>query len=90
MKEHSINPQRAMETLEAVLPGRVAGLVVRGIRVYQFFSRFTPPVCRFYPTCSQYAVEAISKHGLGRGSRLAVGRICRCHPFHPGGVDPVP
>lgn len=79
-----------METLEAVPPGRLAGLIIRTIRVYQFFSRWTPRNCRFHPTCSQYAVEAIRKHGLGRGTRLAAGRICRCHPFHPGGVDLVP
>ena len=79
-----------MEPLDAAPTGRLAGLVVRSIRVYQFFSRFTPRTCRFYPTCSQYAVEAIGKHGFGKGSWLAAKRICRCHPFHPGGLDPVP
>jgi putative membrane protein insertion efficiency factor len=48
------------------------------------------PTCRFYPTCSQYAYEAVAKHGAGKGSYLAVRRIMRCHPFHPGGYDPVP
>jgi uncharacterized protein len=90
MKEHFNDPPRAMEALEAAPPGRFVGLVLRSIRVYQFFSRYTPRVCRFHPTCSQYAAEAIGKHGLGRGARLAAGRICRCHPFHPGGLDPVP
>ena len=46
--------------------------------------------CRFLPSCSVYAQEAILKYGAGRGSRLALGRLLRCHPFHPGGHDPVP
>lgn len=68
----------------------IAGAIIRLIRVYQFFSRFWPRQCRFYPTCSQYAVEAFSQHGAWHGARLSAGRICRCHPWHPGGVDPVP
>ncbi len=47
-------------------------------------------VCRFYPTCSAYAYEAINKHGAIKGSYLAVKRVLKCHPFHPGGFDPVP
>jgi len=46
--------------------------------------------CRFYPSCSTYAVEAIETHGAARGAWLAVKRILKCHPWHPGGVDPVP
>ncbi|SHE11178.1 alpha-hemolysin [Chlamydia abortus] len=61
------------------------------IRFYRkFISPLKPPTCRFYPTCSQYALESIEVHGVWKGSALAVKRICRCHPFHPGGFDPVP
>lgn len=53
-------------------------------------SPHTPPSCRFYPTCSAYGLEAIDKHGALKGGWLTVKRICKCHPFHPGGVDYVP
>jgi len=53
-------------------------------------SPLKPPTCRFYPSCSQYALEAIEKHGAAKGSLLAARRIARCHPFNPGGFDPVP
>lgn len=46
--------------------------------------------CRFYPSCSEYALEAIEKHGALKGGGLTLKRLCRCHPFHPGGCDPVP
>jgi putative membrane protein insertion efficiency factor len=61
------------------------------VRFYRrFLSPLKPPTCRFYPTCSAYALEAIDTHGAFKGSALAVIRICKCHPFHPGGVDHVP
>ena len=61
------------------------------IRTYQLLlSPLLGNHCRFYPSCSQYAVEAIERHGPWRGSRLAVRRPLRCHPWHPGGIDPVP
>ncbi|MHB8148114.1 MAG: membrane protein insertion efficiency factor YidD [Vulcanimicrobiaceae bacterium] len=61
------------------------------LRLYKrLISPLLPPSCRFYPTCSQYALEAIQKHGSLRGSILALGRLARCHPLHPGGVDLVP
>jgi uncharacterized protein len=61
------------------------------IRVYQIFiSPLLGPACRFVPTCSEYAYQAISTHGLIRGGLLSIKRILRCHPFNPGGFDPVP
>ncbi|MEI7024696.1 membrane protein insertion efficiency factor YidD [Paenibacillus sp. y28] len=61
------------------------------IYVYRaVISPLKPPTCRFHPTCSRYALEAIELHGPWRGSLLAAKRICKCHPFHPGGFDPVP
>ena len=61
------------------------------IRMYRYvISPLLGPRCRFYPSCSNYAEEAIEIHGLAKGSWLATKRICRCHPFNPGGVDPVP
>ena len=62
-----------------------------GIRFYRnFISPLKSPSCRYIPTCSEYAMTAIEKYGACRGSRLAVKRILRCHPFHAGGYDPVP
>ncbi|MFT0801970.1 membrane protein insertion efficiency factor YidD [Bacillus swezeyi] len=61
------------------------------IRIYQkWISPILPPSCRFYPTCSNYGLEAIEKHGAFKGGWLTIKRILKCHPFHPGGVDPVP
>jgi putative membrane protein insertion efficiency factor len=61
------------------------------IRIYQLtFSRVLPASCRFTPSCSHYGYEAIEKHGFFKGGLMAVKRIGRCHPMHPGGYDPVP
>ncbi|MDP2729778.1 MAG: membrane protein insertion efficiency factor YidD [Dehalococcoidales bacterium] len=61
------------------------------IRLYQLtFSQVLPPSCRFMPTCSQYTYEAIAKYGFFKGVVLGVKRLAHCHPFHPGGYDPVP
>ncbi|MCI0451290.1 MAG: membrane protein insertion efficiency factor YidD [Candidatus Latescibacteria bacterium] len=56
----------------------------------RLISPFLPPACRFYPSCSEYAAEAIARHGVVRGGTLAVGRLARCHPWCEGGADPVP
>lgn len=61
------------------------------MRFYQkAISPMFPPSCRFYPTCSNYGIEAVQEHGALKGSFMAVKRILKCHPFHPGGYDPVP
>jgi len=60
------------------------------IKIYQFFSKLTPPVCRFTPTCSEYTKQAIIKYGVFKGLWLGIKRISRCHPNNPGGYDPIP
>ncbi|MDQ6829178.1 MAG: membrane protein insertion efficiency factor YidD [Gemmatimonadota bacterium] len=61
------------------------------VRAYQLvLSPLLPPACRYYPSCSQYAIEALQRHGALRGSWLTIRRLGRCHPFRPGGYDPVP
>jgi putative membrane protein insertion efficiency factor len=75
-------------------PGRrsagvwVLVMLVTGYR--RLISPLLPPSCRFYPSCSAYALEAVQVHGALRGSWLAARRLSRCHPFHAGGLDPVP
>lgn len=66
----------------------VLSILIRGYQL--IVSPWLGPRCRFHPSCSNYALEALEVHGALRGSWLAVRRIGRCHPFHPGGLDPVP
>ena len=67
---------------------RVLILMVRAYQVV--FSPLFGSCCRYYPSCSTYCIEAIEKHGCVKGMWLGILRLCRCHPFHPGGPDPVP
>jgi uncharacterized protein len=62
-------------------------LLIKGYRI--FISPLKPPTCRFVPSCSEYALQAIEKYGPLKGLKMAVWRILHCHPFHPGGYDPV-
>jgi uncharacterized protein len=64
-------------------------VLVALIRVYQQFSAVRPPVCRFQPTCSHYTILALKKYGVARGLWMGLRRLLRCHPWHPGGYDPL-
>jgi putative membrane protein insertion efficiency factor len=72
----------------ARLPRLLLATLIRGYQ--RVLSPALPPSCRFYPSCSQYALDAITRYGALKGSWLAARRLARCHPFHPGGFDPVP
>jgi hypothetical protein len=76
-----VEPHRS--SLAAVLH-----ILIRGYQI--LVSPLLGPRCRFYPSCSQYALEAVARHGALRGSALAARRVVRCHPLNPGGYDPVP
>jgi uncharacterized protein len=75
-------------TRVSALPARM--LVALIIAYRRWISPALPARCRFYPSCSAYALEALTKHGAIKGTGLTVWRLLRCHPFHPGGYDPVP
>ena len=78
-------------TLARARPSAAARVMVALITGYRrFVSPLLAPRCRFAPSCSAYALEAVREHGALRGAWLAVRRVGRCHPFHPGGFDPVP
>jgi uncharacterized protein len=79
------------ETAGSTRPSPAARvLIVPVIGYRRFISPLLPPVCRFAPSCSEYALESLRVHGAVRGLWLAVRRLARCHPFNPGGYDPVP
>lgn len=65
-------------------------VLIKLIGIYQKISGLTPSVCRFTPTCSEYTKQAIIKYGIMKGIFLGLKRICKCHPFYPGGYDPLP
>lgn len=68
----------------------LAKLLIYMVRIYQkYISPMRGPTCRFYPTCSQYSIEAYKKYGAMKGTYLTIRRILKCHPFHPGGYDPL-
>jgi putative membrane protein insertion efficiency factor len=68
----------------------VRRIAVAALRLYKIvISPLLPAACRFYPSCSEYAAQAFEKHGVIRGGVMAAGRVARCHPWHPGGFDPV-
>jgi putative membrane protein insertion efficiency factor len=71
-----------------LIPRRLVAALIRGYQL--MLSPLLPPSCRFTPSCSQYALEAVTRYGAVRGTWLAALRLARCHPFHPGGFDPVP
>ncbi len=75
--------------LERVLKAPAALIVWLIRQVYQRTAAIRPRACRFYPSCSEYTAQAIEKYGLLKGSWMGARRLVRCHPFHPGGYDPV-
>lgn len=80
--------QNANQRTHYKLDGR--GLFTHPIRFYRrFISPLLPPSCRFYPTCSQYALQALKRYGTLKGGWLTIKRLSKCHPYHPGGFDPL-
>jgi putative membrane protein insertion efficiency factor len=84
-------PDTAAKLTDSRNLGRTARALLLAVHIYQsFFSAIMPSACKFYPSCSHYAAEALRLHGARRGTWLAIRRISRCHPFTRGGVDLVP
>lgn len=81
------SPSGTVATAASRVVSRVILAILHGYK--RFVSPALPPACRFYPTCSEYAIEAIERHGLARGTWRALRRLLKCHPLHQGGFDPV-
>ena len=90
LDDTAATPTTTRQVLHAIVrvPRRLPILLIRGYQ--RFISPMRPPTCRFYPSCSQYAVIAIERHGIWRGSQFAIWRLLRCNPWNPGGIDDVP
>jgi len=87
-QDTDVTQSRSARPVVLRIPSLALRLAIRGYQVA--ISPVLPPACRYYPTCSNYAIEAIEKYGALRGGWMAARRIGRCHPFSPGGYDPVP
>lgn len=79
----------AKVTLTVTHNAMLKKILLKLIQIYQKISGLTPPVCRFTPTCSEYTKQAIEKYGVAKGTWLGIKRVSKCHPFHPGGYDPL-
>ncbi len=77
-----------MTMLGLMAPRRIVAVLIRGYQ--RFVSPILPASCRFHPSCSQYTLEAVTRYGVVRGGWLGFRRLIRCHPFNPGGFDPLP
>lgn len=79
-----------VKLLGQTLLALMQAFLLRFIKMYQTVTAWLPHRCRFYPSCSTYMKQAIERHGLFQGVLFGSQRLCRCHPFHEGGIDPVP
>ena len=90
---YSKQHQKEVKQLESQYTDRPSGgkmILTYPIRFYKrFISPLFPPSCRFYPSCSQYAIEALERYGMLKGCWLTLKRLAKCHPYHPGGFDPL-
>lgn len=87
----AVKSQRERRSLRAVIVGLPSAALIGLLRLYQIVvSPMTGPTCRFYPSCSSYAITAVRRHGVFRGGGLAIWRVLRCNPWNYGGVDDVP